>query len=101
EELRAARETVERLSLAWDNLFSALESSAAADVALLSIEPDGRAGTVLITGEARDYQAALGYVSKLGAAKTLRRVHLVKHEIRQGEAQRPVLFSVAASWKQK
>src|SRR5881398_2940449 len=39
DELRAARDTIARLSLSWDSLFSALEASGAADVALLSIEP--------------------------------------------------------------
>ena len=35
EEMRVARETIDRLSLAWDNLFSALESSPDEDIALL------------------------------------------------------------------
>jgi hypothetical protein len=100
DELRAARDTIARLSLSWDNLFSALESSAAADVALLSIEPDSRGGTVVVTGEAQDYAAALRYVAKLDAAKTLQRVHLVKHEIRPGDARRPVVFTASARWKE-
>jgi len=44
EELTAARETVQRLSLPWTQLFGALESAASPQVALLSVEPDTRSG---------------------------------------------------------
>jgi hypothetical protein len=100
EEMRTARETIERLSLAWGNLFTALESTPGEDVALLAIEPDTRTGTALISGEGKDYAAALHYVSRLGAAKSLRDVYLVRHEMRSGESRRPLAFSVSASWKQ-
>jgi hypothetical protein len=100
EELRAARETIARLSLSWDELFGALESSAATDVALLSIEPDSRGGTVLVTGEAQDFAAALRYVGRLDTAKSLRGAHLVKHELRQGDARRPLVFTASARWKE-
>lgn len=104
EEMRVARETVERLSLEWDNLFGALESSpatgAGADIALLTIEPDARAGTAVIGGEAKDYGAALRYVSALAAAPALRNVHLVRHEMRDGGSRRPLAFTLSASWKE-
>ena len=100
EEMRTAHETIERLSLAWDNLFAALESSPAGDIALLSIEPDPRSGTALISGEARDYASVLHYVSRLGEAKTLRGVYLVRHEMRPAaQSRRPLAFSVSAEWK--
>ena len=59
------RETVQRLSLPWDQLFSALESAASDKVALAAIEPDPRAGTVTISGDGKDYLAALSYVLNL------------------------------------
>lgn len=99
EEWRAARETLDRLSLPWDNLFRALESSASEDIALLAIEPDARSGTALITGESRDYGAALKYVAKLGDAEAVKHVHLLKHELRPETSTRPLMFSVSASWK--
>jgi hypothetical protein len=100
DELRVARDTIARLSLSWESLFGALEASGAPDMALLSIEPDSRAGSVLVTGEAQDYAAALRYVSRMGAAKALHNVHLVKHEVRQGDSRRPVLFTASAQWKE-
>jgi hypothetical protein len=97
--MRAARQTVERLSLSWDNLFAALEQSPGEEVSLLSIEPDARSGTALISGEGKDYAAVLRYVAKLGEAKTLKDVYLVRHEMRPAPgSRRPMLFSVSASW---
>src|SRR5438132_5187186 len=60
EELALARDTVERLGLPWTKLFAALESAANDQVPLLAIEPDTKNGTVKITGDSKDYLAALG-----------------------------------------
>jgi hypothetical protein len=98
EELAVARETIQRLSMPWDNLFGALESAATDQVALLAIEPDPKSGTVVISAEGKDYAAALSYVLELSRAKTLSQVHLVKHELQESDPQRPVAFSVSASW---
>jgi hypothetical protein len=94
EEIAAARETVQRLSLPWPQLFSALESAASDQIALLAIEPDPRSGTVVISGDSKDYLAALTYVLNLSRAETLSHVQLVRHEAKQNA----VGFSVSASW---
>jgi hypothetical protein len=100
EELTVARETISRLTLPWNDLFGALEASANAGVALLSLEPDRESGTVIVRGEARDYAAALGYVQDLRRGRILRDVHLLKHEVREGRGAHPVAFSVSARWKE-
>jgi hypothetical protein len=100
EEIALARETIQRISTPWGNLFSALESTPSDGIALLAIEPDAKSGTVVISGEGKDYPAALDYASDLGRAKTLNQVHLIKHEIRQADTERPVTFSIFASWKE-
>jgi len=99
EELTAARETVQRLALPWDELFGALEATATEGVVLAAIEPDAKAGTVLISGDAKDYPAVLAYVAKLRDAKSLTGAHLVRHE-RRADAQRPFAFAVSASWSE-
>lgn len=100
EEIAFAAETIRRLTTPWDNLFTALESAASDDVALLAIDPDPASGTVVISGESRDYLAALSYVLYLRRAKTLGNVQLLKHELRQNDARRPVAFSISASWRE-
>ena len=94
EEIAAARETVQRLSLPWSELFTALEGAASDQVALLASEPDPKNGTVTISGDSKDYLAALTYVLNLSRAETLSRVQLVRHEAKQNA----VGFSVSAAW---
>lgn len=101
EEIAFVRETARRLSTPWDRLFAALEAAHSDRAALLTIEPDAENGTVTLTGEAKDYLAALTYVANLAEQKTLRRVHLVRHEISRSSPQRPVLFTVSAAWKEQ
>ena len=95
EEVAAARETVQRLSLPWTRLFTAIESAASDKVALTAIEPDPRTGTVKIMGDSKDYLAALTYVLNLSQADGLAAVQLVRHEQRRDS----VGFTVSASWQ--
>lgn len=97
QEVAAVRETVQRLSLPWDELFSALESAASDKVALAAIEPDPKAGTVTISGDGKDYLAALSYVLNLSRTDGLERVQLVRHE----QKKESVSFAVSAAWNAK
>lgn len=99
DEYAFARDTARRLTTPWESLFQALEASQSEHVALLSIEPDVENRAVSISGEAKDYLAALTYVARLGEQEALSRVHLVRHENRRG-GQRPLAFTVSASWKE-
>src|SRR5262245_3468205 len=96
EEVAAARDTVERLSTPWPGLFGALESAASDQVALLAVEPDAKAGKVLISGEGKDYLAALTYVLNLSQSEALSGVQLVRHDI--NPERKTVTFSVSATW---
>ena len=100
EELAFARDTVERLGLPWAKLFAALESAGSGEVALLAIEPDTKNGTVKISGDSKDYLAALGYVLTLSQNDALSHVQLVRHEVKQNDAQHPVAFSISAAWNE-
>ncbi len=100
DEYAFVRDTAKRLSTPWDELFQALGAAQVDRVALLAIEPDVENRTVSISAEAKDYLAALTYVANLGEQKTLRRVHLVHHELKQGASQRPLAFTVSASWRE-
>ncbi len=97
-EVAEVRESVQRLSMPWDDLFVALESAASENVTLSAIEPDTRAGTVTISGDGKDYLAALTYVLNLSRTEGLQRVQLVRHEHKANDPKGPVSFAVSAAW---
>jgi hypothetical protein len=101
QEIAAVRETVERLSLPWEELFIALESAASDRVALAAIEPDTKKGTVTISGDSKDYLAALSYVLNLSKTEGLEHVQLVRHEQKANDPNGPVSFAVSAGWSTK
>jgi hypothetical protein len=98
EEVALARDTVQRLSTPWSELFGALEGATSEQVAILAVEPDPKNGKVLISGEGKDYLAALTYVLELSRSKTLSGVQLVRHETKPEDPQHAVGFSVSATW---
>jgi Tfp pilus assembly protein PilN len=98
QEVAAVRETVQRLSLPWDELFAALESAVSDKVTLAAIEPDAAKGTVTISADGKDYLAALSYVSNLSRSEGLERVQLVRHEQKSNDANGAVSFAVSAAW---
>jgi HAMP domain-containing protein len=101
EEIALVRDTVRRLGTPWERLFGALEAAANDQVALLGIEPDPKSGTVLISGDGRDYLAALTYVLNLSQAEALRNVHLVRHEAKPNDPNGAVNFTVSAGWSEE
>ena len=100
EEVSLARDSVERLGLPWAKLFAALEVAGSDQVALLAIEPDTKNGTVKISGDSKDYLAALGYVLTLSQNDALSHVQLVHHEVQQKDPLHPVSFSISAAWNE-
>jgi hypothetical protein len=95
EDIALARDTVERLATPWPALFGALEAAVSDQVALLAVEPDAKAGKVLISGEGKDYLAALSFVLDLSRSEALTDVQLVRHEVRP---EKTVGFSISATW---
>jgi hypothetical protein len=98
QEFRAAQLALRRLSLRWDELFVALESTRTAGVALLAIEPDPGKGLLKVTAEARTPQAMLDYVEQLQNVGGLADVVLTSHQVRAGDPQKPTRFILLASW---
>ena len=101
QEVATVRDTVQRIGMPWDELFIALEAAATDQVALASIEPDLAKGTVTISGDGKDYLAALSYVSNLSRTENLERVQLLRHERKTQDPNGPVSFAVSAAWSTK
>lgn len=98
QELKLAQLALQRLSLRWDDLFSALESARAGGVALLAIEPDPGKSIVKLTAEARSAEDMLDYVERLQAVGGLADVVLASHQLKASDPLQPLRFVVVASW---
>lgn len=98
-ELDNARRVLLDLALPWEALFRSVEVAAGEHAALLSIEPEVGRGQVRITGEARDYLAVLNFMVSLDADRTLERVHLISHELREEDPDHPYHFALVGHWR--
>lgn len=97
-ELKAANEVLDQLTMPWDALFADIEAAVTADVALLSVQPDARNRTVAIAGEGRDLNAVLTFLARLDASPVMADTHLLSHEIKVDDRNRPMAFTLQARW---
>ena len=91
---RAVGNVTARLNMPWYQLLDALEQTTPADVALVSIEPDGGSQVVRLVAEAKELDALLVYVKALQSEAFFRDVRPLKHETNEREPQRPVRLSI-------
>jgi hypothetical protein len=98
-EVEHANQVLRQLTLPWDKLFQAVESSGGKSVAMLSMEPDVEKGMVRISGEAKNFDAVLDYVRQLGSRDEFGSVHLQNHQVLHDDPEKPVHFSLLAVWK--
>ena len=100
-ELSRANEILQKLSVPWESLFSALEKTRGNRIALLAVEPDVRKAQVRIVAEAKTAKDMLDYLRRLGNEAAFSGVVLISHQIQQQEAEQPVRFSLAVNWERK
>lgn len=83
-----------QLNTPWASLLDALEAGTPDNVALVSIEPDARVGSVRLQVEARTLDTLLAYAKELGALPLFESVSLIKHETNEQDSNRPVRLSL-------
>ena len=99
EELKRAEGVVRSLTLPWAELIRTVEHAAMRDVAILQLEPNPDARSVRLTADAKSREAMFEYLRRLAAAGALAEVHLVSHQLKPDDSQRPLHFSVHATMK--
>lgn len=100
QEIKSANEVLHQLSVPWDELFKAVESSSGSRVTLLALEPDFERKQVKISGEANNYKTIMKYITELEKQEVFGAVYLQNHDIRQDDPDMPVRFSLLANWKE-
>jgi len=101
QEIKNANDVLHHLSVPWDELFKAVESSSGSHVTLLALEPDFDKKQVKISGEADSYKTIMKYITELEGHDVLGAVYLQNHDIRQDDPDKPVRFSLLANWYEK
>lgn len=98
--LQAAAEAAGRtqLELPWDILFVRLEQSRPDEIALLSLDADGRKREASLTAEAKNPGIMLDYVERLRNQPGFNAVVLSSHAVRAENPQQPLRFTVRLRW---
>jgi Tfp pilus assembly protein PilN len=98
-EIKNANEVLHRLSVPWEILFKAVESSSGSKITLLSLEPDFEKKQVKISGEASNYKALMSYITQLQGQEIFESAYLQNHEIMVEDPDKPVRFTLLANWR--
>jgi hypothetical protein len=100
QEVNNANVVLRQLSIPWDALFEAVESSAERKVTLLALEPDVEKQQVKITGETKDYKSLMNYLMKMQEYPIFGSIYLQNHHIQLQEPDQPVRFTLLATWQE-
>ena len=101
EEVKNANDALRRLSVPWESLFHAVESSGNQNITLLAIEPDIEKQQVKISGEAKSFNLLMNYMTHLQGQAVFGSVYLQNHDVQQEDPDKPVRFSLIAAWQDK
>jgi Tfp pilus assembly protein PilN len=97
-EMARASDTLDALSLPWDEVFRALETASTGDVSLLALDPMPDKRMLKLQAEARNVEAMLAYLRALAGNAVFTAVSLQSHQVQQADPQHPVRFLVLVEW---
>jgi len=98
-QVEAAAKAIARLGTPWGELYRSLEASVDDTVSLLAILPNAEKGEVRLNGEAKDFAALRGYLQRLSQSGALTDVRLLGQEVKQSDAEHPIVFAIVAGWR--
>jgi Tfp pilus assembly protein PilN len=97
-EVEESNRVTRQLGLPWNDLFSAIESTPREHVDILSIQPDAEQASVTISAEAKEASDIAPFVYALGESDVLKEAHLVSHQVKTQDPQKPISFTITATW---
>jgi Tfp pilus assembly protein PilN len=97
-QIAAINSATEQLNLPWRDLLDAVEAATPKDIALLTLEPDGRKHILKGVAEARDSDAMLAYIEALQQQEFFSNVVLTRHDTNEQDARKPLRFQFEAQW---
>jgi Tfp pilus assembly protein PilN len=99
EEAKLIDAAVRQLTLPWAQMIEAVEAASMGEVALLQMQPEAQQRTLRLTAEAKNREAMLRYVRRLGQSRALSGVHVVNHQVQIEDPSRPIQFGVQAVFR--
>lgn len=99
EQVKEVEAVMRQLTLPWAPLIESIENAGTRDIAILQLQPDARQRVLRITAEARSQDAMVDYLKRLTQARGFGEVHLLNHQVREDDPQRPVQFAAQASFR--
>ena len=92
---QAARARVaSQMDYSWEPVFAALAAARSNKIALVSLEASQAKSQIKLVVEARHLADAVTYIDALQQQPGVKRAALVQHEVRMGDAQKPVRFNI-------
>jgi Tfp pilus assembly protein PilN len=99
QEAKIIDAAVRQLTLPWAQMIEAVERASSSDVVVLQLQPEAQQRTLRLLAEAKNGDAMLGYVRRLGDNRVLSAVYLASHQVQMEDPSRPIQFSVQASFR--
>jgi hypothetical protein len=99
EEAKAIDTVIRQLTVPWAQMIEAVETASVSDVVLLQMQPEAQQRSLRLTAEAKNREAMLRYVRRLGEARALSGVYLISHQVQTDNPSRPIQFSVQAAFR--
>lgn len=99
EEYERALEILDQATFPWGDMFSAMESVSTEGVGILEFSPIPKDQRLLLRGEAASFPAMLSLIAAMEQTPGFRNVLLERHEIKRGESQGSIVFSLSAHWE--
>jgi len=99
EEAKIIDAAVRQLTLPWAQMIQAVEAASTGEVTVLQLQPETQQRSLRLTAEAKNRDAMLSYVRRLGETRVLSGVHLVNHHVQVEDPSRPIQFGVQATFR--
>lgn len=99
QEAKIIDAAVRQLTLPWAQMIEAVEAASTSDVVVLQMQPEAQRRTLRLTAEAKNGEAMIRYVRRLGENRVLSGVYLASHQVQLEDPARPIQFSVQAGFR--
>jgi Tfp pilus assembly protein PilN len=97
-QIRAVNNAIAQLNIPWRELFDAIAATPQEQIAILAVEPDAMRHVVKMLAEAKTGEDMVNFIRSLKRQAFFADANLVRHEVNEQDANRPVRFQLEATF---